>query len=116
MTIVSLAGALQTLPEDCTELPTENGRSSWSGLASAPLLDERAETHGDFSNVATIARLLKSVFRKGKNWDYLSHDKQEALDMIASKIGRALSGDSECKDHWRDISGYAELVARTLDD
>jgi hypothetical protein len=116
MTIVNLAGAHQELTEVSMEHHMGNGRSSWSGLASVPLLDERAETHGDFSNVATIARLLKSVFRKGRNWDRLSHDKQEALDMIASKIGRALSGDSECKDHWLDISGYAELVARTLDD
>ena len=37
---------------------------------------------------------------------------REALDMIASKIARILSGDATHVDHWVDIGGYAELGAR----
>lgn len=53
-----------------------------------------------------------------KNWSKkeLSSDKQEALEMIAHKIGRILNGDPNYKDSWTDIAGYAQLVADTLKD
>ena len=118
MTTANSAGAQQTLPEDLPEPHTGNGQSSWSGPANVhSLLQEREKTHGDFRRVAGVAGDLKSIIHgAGTNWGKLRRDKQEALDMIASKMGRILSGDPECKDHWRDISGYAELIAESLDD
>jgi hypothetical protein len=115
MTIVNKAGAHPTSQAASTEPPTGNGQSSWSGPVSVhSLLDQREKTHGDFRYVAVVAQTLRHTFRSSGNWAALSRDKQEALDMIASKIGRVLAGDPDCKDHWEDIAGYATLVARSL--
>lgn len=40
--------------------------------------------------------------------------QSESLDMIAHKIGRIIAGDPNVEDHWRDIAGYATLVADRL--
>jgi hypothetical protein len=36
------------------------------------------------------------------------------LDMIFTKVGRILNGDSNHIDSWIDIAGYATLVADRL--
>lgn len=48
------------------------------------------------------------------NWEGLSFDKKEALEMIVHKIARILNGDPNHKDSWQDIVGYAELVNKGL--
>lgn len=81
--------------------------------ASSPVaatLNARQSTHGSFSDNASIAQRLKQVMRSGPNWHTLPHEQAEALDMIASKIGRILSGDAEFLDHVLDIEGYAHLA------
>lgn len=75
------------------------------------LLEEREKTHGDFREVARRAQALKAVINENKS---LPLQQREALDMIASKVARILSGDNNCKDHWVDVGGYAELIARDL--
>lgn len=45
----------------------------------------------------------------------LASDQQEALDMIAHKIGRIVNGDPDYADSWVDIAGYAKLVADRLE-
>lgn len=77
------------------------------------LLDERRETHGDFAHVATVAQQLKQFARTSARLK-LGVVQQEAMDMIASKIGRILAGNPNEPDHWRDIAGYAELAARDI--
>lgn len=77
------------------------------------ILDEREKTHGDFLDVSSISQQLKRYI---KNWNRdLPDYQQEALEMICVKIARILSGDCTEPDHFRDISGYAELVVRTLE-
>ncbi len=76
-------------------------------------LKERNETHGDFEKNANLSQKIKDVFKNG-NWEGLSPDKKEALEIIATKISRILSGDSEHADSWHDIAGYAVLVEKTL--
>ena len=71
-----------------------------------PLLVEREKTHGSFKENAAISQLLKSIFA-GKMGDNTVH--REALDMIALKLSRILSGQANFKDHWDDIAGYAKL-------
>lgn len=78
------------------------------------LLDEREKTHGAFMAVACKAQQIKDAMQGGKNWDELDDMQREALQMIASKIARILAGDHNEIDHWRDISGYSELVVRDL--
>lgn len=80
------------------------------------LLDTRAKTHGDYADVARLAQIMKGDFRYyGVKFEELTMPQKEALDMIASKIGRILSGDPNEVDHWRDIAGYAQLVVRELE-
>jgi hypothetical protein len=80
------------------------------------LLDTRAKTHGDYADVARLAQIMKGDFRYyGVKFEELTMAQKEALDMIASKIGRILSGDPNEIDHWRDIAGYAQLVVRELE-
>ena len=82
------------------------------------ILNERAKTHGDFSEVAITAQLLKNnIFvRLEQTSKYPLNDTQrESLDMICSKIARIISGDCNEIDHWQDIAGYALLVVRELE-
>ena len=77
------------------------------------ILNERASTYGRFVDVAEIAQEIKATIRIGdtNRSEELPADQIEALDMIASKIGRILGGDSNYTDSWIDIAGYATLVA-----
>lgn len=52
--------------------------------------------------------------KQGTNWESLSSDKKEALEMIAHKIARILNGDPNYADSWHDIVGYAKLVEDSL--
>ena len=69
----------------------------------------KLKTHGDYKNTAAISQSLKTVMISGKNWDMLKDTQREALELIAMKIARILSGDQNFRDHWDDIEGYAEL-------
>jgi hypothetical protein len=74
----------------------------------------RGGRYGKFSGVARITQAIKAEMRATPNWDSLSFDKKEALEMIAQKIARILNGDPSYHDSWHDIAGYAELVASAL--
>jgi hypothetical protein len=78
------------------------------------ILDEREKTHGDYPQVSKMAQKLKRVMRRGENWRALDDTQRETLELIATKIGRILSGNPHEVDHWRDIAGYATLVERWL--
>lgn len=77
---------------------------------SLPLLDERERTHGNFEDNAIISQSFKRMFRAGPGWNTLSDIEREAMDMIALKFSRILSGKSMSKQHWEDVVGYAKLV------
>ena len=79
-------------------------------------LEERGQRYGRFIDVATTTQLIKAVMAESENWEGMSMGKREALDMIASKIGRILNGDSSHADSWHDISGYARLVEQDLNE
>jgi hypothetical protein len=77
------------------------------------ILNERAATYGSFISVALFAQDMKRVIYSALDEQNvtLQADHQEALDMIASKIARIITGDSHHRDSWLDIAGYATLVA-----
>ena len=77
-------------------------------------LVERGSRYGEFASHAKITQDLKYVMRNTQNWDKLSADQEETLEMIAHKIGRILNGDPNYDDSWVDIAGYATLVANRL--
>jgi hypothetical protein len=86
-----------------------NGPSSIDDTLAA-----RNAVHGDFTDDAGTAQAFKDVMRATKNWDVLTPVQREALEHIATKIGRILSGNPEHRDHWEDIQGYARLVEDRL--
>lgn len=75
------------------------------------LLAERGTTHGDFTDNARISQEIKRVIEDSNNYETMASFQQEALHMIAHKIGRICAGNPNFKDHWDDIAGYAKLVA-----
>ena len=81
------------------------------------ILEERGKRYGVFKKHAEITQVLKFSIR-----DYIQEtdcaldpDQLEALDMICHKIGRIINGDPNYADSWRDIAGYAQLVADRLE-
>lgn len=79
-------------------------------------LQERGRRYGTFVGHAQVTQQLKEVMvlalkARGRN---LADDQQEALEMIAHKIGRIVNGDPDYADSWHDIAGYAQLVADRL--
>lgn len=72
------------------------------------LVTERGKTHGDWMRQAVIAQELKRVIA---DWDTagIKPQQREALEMIAVKMSRILSGNPNEPDHWDDIAGYAVL-------
>lgn len=80
------------------------------------ILKERGKRYGRFDGHANVTQRLKQVIAtelhiRSKK---LANDQQEALDMICHKIGRIINGDADYEDSWRDIAGYAQLVADRL--
>jgi len=80
------------------------------------LLNERGSKYGSFLGLSQVTQRLKAVAHNfaGQNNKTFDADQAEALDMIFTKIGRILNGDSNHIDSWIDIAGYATLVADRL--
>jgi hypothetical protein len=74
-------------------------------------LAERGSRYGKFVDHAAVTQRIKRAMQTGRNWEGLSDDKKECLEMLAHKIGRILNGDPEYHDSWHDIIGYTKLVA-----
>lgn len=70
----------------------------------------READYGGFANNSVISQRLKEVLRGGKNYNQLSPQQKEALEMIFHKISRLVSGDTKDKDTLHDIVGYAKLL------
>ena len=71
--------------------------------------------HGDFLDKACFIQSTKEAFRETAGWEHCLSDQREALEMIAHKIGRILEGSPDHADSWRDIAGYAMLIAQRLE-
>lgn len=85
------------------------------------VLEERGTRYGQFINQAGIAQGLHQVIEFGMQvtgktrFDFYV-DELEALNMIVNKLARIVNGDPHYSDSWRDIAGYATLVADRLDN
>ena len=81
-----------------------------------PAVPNRDRQHGGLEAVGIVSQRIKSSMRDSSNWESLAlHPAgKEALDMIAHKIARVLSGsDPHDFQHWEDIAGYATAFMRT---
>jgi len=73
-------------------------------------LKARDKSHGCFYKTARVSQSIKWVMRHEGDWTKLTHIQMEALDCIAMKIARIVSGNQDWLDSWYDIQGYAELA------
>ena len=79
-------------------------------------LNERQNTHGEFSVNAKFSQRLKRLLRRQEGWEGLTSVQCEALEVIAAKIARILCGDPTEPDHWHDLAGYSTLAYKELTD
>jgi hypothetical protein len=92
--------------------PVVDDRATGVNLDS--ILEARGERYGAFIDNAIIAQQIKRTMQAGKKWGAMPDDAQEALDQIACKISRLVTGDPLYVDNWDDIAGYATCVAKRL--
>ena len=77
-------------------------------------IPNRDHQHGGMEAVGEISQHMKMAMRDGRNWESLTPGEQEALDMVAHKISRILSGaDPRDPEHWTDLAGYAHAAMRS---
>lgn len=81
-------------------------------MQTTELLTTRGETHGSFASNAHYGQSLRDLFRSSPQWQQMPPEHREALDLIACKLSRILSGQSMFRDHFDDIAGYAQLAAK----
>lgn len=81
------------------------------------ILDARAENYGKFIDGAEIMQMLKRMVQGyiENRGTQLAFDQRESIDMIIHKLGRIINGNPDHVDSWRDIAGYATLVADRLE-
>lgn len=89
--------------------------------STAQVLEERGTRYGKFMSQAQIAQSIHIVLEQGmqltgKNRFSFAPDQLEAVNMIVNKLARIYNGDPHYSDSWRDIAGYATLVADRLDN
>ena len=85
-------------------------------IMTNPAVPNRDRQHGGLDAVGITSQQIKASMREGINWKSLAlHPAaREALDMIAHKTARVLSGsDPHDFQHWEDIAGYATAFMRT---
>lgn len=93
----------------------------WKMQETKQLLEERGKTHGHIEDNAFFTEefvKLASQQTPPKGviiWYEMHQTARFCLWMIFHKIGRILSGNWREPDHWRDIAGYATLVADRLE-
>ena len=102
------------LDKTCTECGRTITYKGVELLGIDSTLAQRESTYGNFAEHARITQNIKKSMIDSPNWDSLSDDKKEALEMVAHKIGRILNGDPNYHDSWHDIIGYTKLIADTL--
>jgi hypothetical protein len=82
--------------------------SSMSSITDT--LTQRGARYGEFIENAVIAQKLKEAMASHEGWTRLKPDQREALEVIAQKMSRIVTGDGDYHDNWHDIMGYAKLV------
>lgn len=75
-------------------------------------LKQRGNVHGDYNVQSTTHDQLLHVMMKQPSFLNLKPQHRQALNIIAMKMSRILSGDAEHTDHWHDIAGYATLAEK----
>lgn len=82
---------------------------------TAAVLAERGKRYGNYWDQASISQLLLGVVQRTDTWADMQPDQRDAMTMFCVKMSRIVNGDPGYADNWRDIAGYATLVADRLD-
>lgn len=82
-------------------------------LATDDILEARGKTHGDFREQFRTSQFLKTALDVD---DISDPVVREGLEMLCLKLSRIGAGDETEIDHYRDIAGYATLIARHLEE
>ena len=103
-------------PDDDGEITPADVEELFPESRVTAILDQRAKTYGTFRDNAFLAQALKRSMADhaqdlGKAF---ADDQWEALEMIATKISRIVTGNADHVDQWDDIAGYATLIADRL--
>ena len=78
-------------------------------------LNERGARYGNYFDVAGTTQQLIAIVESGANYGHLNAEQKTSLFMICNKIARAVNGDPQYFDNWRDIAGYATLAERACE-
>jgi len=73
-------------------------------------LAARGGRYGDFRENGRITQNIKYAMRDSPAWAVMPPYMAEGFELMATKIGRALSGDPLYDDNIHDIVGYAKLL------
>lgn len=73
------------------------------------ILEERESSHGDYGKQAKLTEEIKDALLRA-GYKKLPYAVRNALDLIATKMGRMVTGDFKHADHYDDIQGYARLA------
>lgn len=105
-------GVLKYDDEVEQEMPQDLNTTDVDGI-----LNDRAKDYGKFIEGAEIMQMLKRIVHNyiEERGTQLAFDQREALDMIMHKMGRIINGNPDKADSWRDVAGYATLVADRLE-
>lgn len=110
--------AVHTSDKSVSEMPITMQPSKADAVNDVDaMLAERGKRYGTFIGHAHLTQTLKeliTVHARQLNKKFFP-DEAEALDMICHKLGRIVNGDPHYADSWRDIAGYAKLVADRLE-
>jgi hypothetical protein len=77
-------------------------------------LQERGANYGSFLENATVTQNIKRAMSSGRNWQAITADKQEAMEMIAAKLGRILNGNPEGRSQTSEPNEKALQAANAL--
>ena len=83
-------------------------------MSIGAMLAERGASYGEYPVGAKIAMDLFDVAQASPSYRKMTAAQQYAVFMILAKLSRALNGDPNHIDDWRDVVGYATLVLETL--
>lgn len=101
---------------DCPECVPKIKEMKQKTMAKAPVVAERAPTHGDFAVQATLHDNLLGMVSQSPNWQLkLTAAQRQSLNAILMKVSRICVGNPNEVDHWRDIGGYSNLIETILE-
>jgi len=83
------------------------------------ILEERGKQYGSYRDQAELSKKLRDIIlghMRVNTPTQIPEYMEESINMISHKIARIANGNAHNVDSWRDIGGYAILVADLLEE